>query len=111
MPELTLYTRAGCHLCEEAKQQLAPLVREFGLDYREVDVDSDRALAARFGEELPVVFLNDRKVAKYRVDVRMLRRRLDQEKIHRRDAPFGSAPTSRGSAQGREDAEKAQRRQ
>lgn len=83
--ELTLYTRAGCHLCEEAKQQLAPLVREFGLIYSEVDVDSDPALTARFGEEVPVVFLNERKVAKFRVDVKPLRRRLESETAHHRD--------------------------
>jgi glutaredoxin len=93
--ELVLYTRAGCHLCEEAKAQLAPLVSEFGLSYNEVDVDSSPELATRFGEEVPVVFLDGRKVAKYRVDVKQLRRRLaETKKAHRRGA---------------ENAEKAQR--
>ncbi len=78
--QLTLYTRAGCHLCEDAKQQLAPLLREFGLALREVDVDTDSALQARFGEELPVLFLDDRKVAKYRVDVARLRRALEAQR-------------------------------
>lgn len=79
MMELTLYTRAGCHLCEVAKAQLEPLIQEFKLAYTEVDVDTDPELAARFGQEVPVVFLAGRKVAKYRVDVKQLRRKLQQE--------------------------------
>ena len=76
--ELTLYTRAGCHLCDEAKAQLQPLVREFGLALREVDVDTDPELAARFGEEVPVVLLDGRKVAKHRLDVKEFRRLLER---------------------------------
>lgn len=76
--ELTLYTRAGCHLCEEAKEQVAPLAREFGVALHEVDVDTDAELAARFGEEVPVIFLDARKVAKYRVDVKQFRRLLER---------------------------------
>ena len=81
--QLTLYTRAGCHLCEEMKAQLQPLVREFSLALREVDVDTDAELKTRFGEELPVLFLDDRKVAKYHVDVGRLRRTLESaQRIH-----------------------------
>ncbi len=72
--ELTLYTRADCHLCEEAKATLQPLLAEFGISLREVDVDTDPELRTRFGEEVPVLLLNGRKVAKYRVDVKRLRR-------------------------------------
>lgn len=78
--EVTLYTRAGCHLCDEAKAQLVPLLRQFGLALREVDVDTDSELAARFGEEVPVVLLNGRKVAKYRVDAEQFHRLLERTK-------------------------------
>lgn len=84
--KLTLYTRAGCHLCEEAKAQLAPLLKEFGLALQEVNIDGDAVLAARYGEEVPVVFLDGRKVAKHRVDVKQLRKRLEQESLHHRGA-------------------------
>jgi len=92
--ELTLYTRGGCHLCDEMKAQLEPLVREFSVELREVDVDTDAMLAGRFGEEVPVLLLDGRKVAKHRLDVKQLRRRLQEESTHRRGA---------------EDTEKAQR--
>ena len=78
--ELTLYSRAGCHLCEEMKAALEPLLREFKLALREVDVDTDPALAARFGEEVPVLFLGERKVAKIRLDARQLRRALERSR-------------------------------
>jgi glutaredoxin len=76
--DVTLYTRAGCHLCEEAKQQMAPLLREFGARLREVDVDSDPALRERHTNDVPVIFLAARKVAKHRVDLAQLRRQLAQ---------------------------------
>jgi glutaredoxin len=76
--DVTLYTRAGCHLCEEAKAVMAPLLAEFGATLREVDVDSDPALRARYGNDVPVIFLGRRKAAKHRVDAAQFRRRLQQ---------------------------------
>ncbi len=73
---VTLYTRAGCHLCDEAKQQMAPLLAEFGAALREIDVDSDPALRERYTNDVPVIFLGERKVAKHRVDLAQLRRQL-----------------------------------
>jgi glutaredoxin len=73
---LTLYTRPGCHLCDEAKQQIAPLLAEFHATLREVNIDSDPALRAQFTNDVPVIFLGDRKVAKHRVNLTQLRRHL-----------------------------------
>jgi glutaredoxin len=75
--ELVLYTRAGCHLCDEAKGTLAPVLQEFGVALKEVDVDSDPALAARYGEQVPVLMLDARKLAKYRINVAQVRRALE----------------------------------
>lgn len=73
---LTLYSRPGCHLCDEMKQQIAPLVRRYGAILREVNIDADPALRARYNEEVPVLFVGDRKVAKYYVDLEQLERQL-----------------------------------
>lgn len=73
---VTLYTRAGCHLCEEAKAQITPLLREFGAELREVDIDADPSLHAKYDYEVPVIFLGEQKVAKHRVDLAQLRRQL-----------------------------------
>jgi glutaredoxin len=76
--DVTLYTRPGCHLCEEAKAVMGPLIAEFGARLREVNIDDDAMLRERYGLDVPVIFLGARKVAKHRVDVRQLRRRLEE---------------------------------
>ena len=70
--EIVLYTRRECHLCEEAKAQIQEILGD--IQIREIDVDSDPALAAKYGEEVPVGFIGTEKAFKYRVDPRRLRR-------------------------------------
>jgi glutaredoxin len=77
---ITLYTRAGCHLCEEAKAQMTPLLHEFGVALREVHIDNDPMLRAEYDQDVPVIFLGDQKVAKHRVDLAQLRRQLTRAK-------------------------------
>jgi glutaredoxin len=78
--DVTIYSRPGCHLCEEANAQIAPLLREFGARLTEINIDEDPELRARYDYDVPVIFLGARKVAKYRVDLAQFRRLL-------RDAP------------------------
>jgi glutaredoxin len=78
--EVTLYTRPGCHLCDEAKAAIAPLLREFGAVLREVNIEEDDILEERYGWDIPVVFIGARKVAKHRVDVDQFRRQLRESK-------------------------------
>ena len=74
--EVTLYTRPGCHLCDEAKSQMAPLLAAFGGRLHEVNIDADPQLRELYNLDVPVIFLGDRKVAKHRVDSAQLRRLL-----------------------------------
>ena len=74
--EVTLYTRPGCHLCDEAKAAIAPLLREFALVLREVNIDKDAVLEERYGWDIPVIFIGARKAAKHRVDIEQFRRQL-----------------------------------
>ena len=76
--DLTLYTRAGCHLCEEMKAALGPMLREFGARLVEVDVDGDEELRALYGNDVPVLFLGARKAAKHRLDAKQMRRQLER---------------------------------
>jgi len=87
--EVTLYTRPGCHLCDEAKAQIAPLLRGAGATLREVNIDADPVLRARFDLDVPVIFLGARKVAKHRVDLDQFRRQLDE--ASRSDVSRGGA--------------------
>jgi len=74
--DVTIYSRPGCHLCEEAKTQLAPLLREFGVSLTEINIDEDPQLRARYDYDVPVIFLGARKAAKHRVDLAQFRRQL-----------------------------------
>lgn len=76
--ELTIYGRPGCHLCEEAKAVIDPMVREFGATLREVNIDSDGELAERYSWDIPVIFIGAHKAAKHRVDPRQFRRQLEE---------------------------------
>lgn len=73
---VTMYTRPGCHLCEEAKALLLPILSEFGAALREVNIDEDEALRQRYGVDIPVIFIGARKAAKHRVDASRFRRQL-----------------------------------
>jgi glutaredoxin len=74
--DVTLYTRPGCHLCDEAKAAITPLLAEFGATLREVNIGGDAVLEARYGWDIPVIFLGARKAAKHRVDLAQFRRQL-----------------------------------
>jgi glutaredoxin len=76
---LVLYSRPGCHLCDEMKQIVASLAPEHDFTLAEVDVSADARLENIFGAEVPVLFVNDRKAFKYRVTAAELRRRLRRE--------------------------------
>jgi glutaredoxin len=76
--DLTIYSRPGCHLCEEAKAVMNPLIKEFGVTVREVNIDQDEELAERYSWDIPVIFVGAHKVAKHRVDPIQFRRQLEE---------------------------------
>jgi glutaredoxin len=76
--DVTLYSRPGCHLCDEAKAIIKPLLTEFGARLREVNIDEDPEIAERYRLDIPVVFLGAHKAAKHRVDPLQFRRQLEE---------------------------------
>jgi glutaredoxin len=76
--DLTIYGRPGCHLCEEAKAVINPLIKEFGATVREVNIDQDEELAERYSWDIPVIFIGARKAAKHRVEPGQFRRQLEE---------------------------------
>ncbi len=63
--KLTLYGRGYCHLCDDMREALAPLVRAFDVEVAYVDVDCDSALEERYGEWVPVLMAGDRELCHY----------------------------------------------
>jgi glutaredoxin len=76
-PLVTLYTRAGCHLCEEAKRAIEAARGRADFDYEEVDIDRDAELRRRYNDEVPVIAINGVKAFKYRVEAKELLKKLE----------------------------------
>ena len=76
--DVTLFSRPGCHLCEEAKAAIAPLLREFGAVLREINIEEDPGLKERYGWDVPVIFIGKHKAAKHRVELAQFRRQLQE---------------------------------
>lgn len=69
---LTLYSRPGCHLCDDARVVL----ERVGEPFDEVDITTDDRLHARYLERIPVIVLDDEEIYDFFVDEPDLRRRL-----------------------------------
>ena len=76
-PKVTLYTRAGCCLCDDAKQVLAAARRCAGFDLEEVDIDADAGLRLLYNDEVPVIAINGRKAFKFKVTEAELLKKLE----------------------------------
>jgi glutaredoxin len=74
--QVTLVTRAGCHLCEVAEQQLRTMARELGFGYREVDVDASQVLRDEYSDRVPVILLDGKEHGYWRVEEPRLRKAL-----------------------------------
>ena len=68
-PQVTLYTRVGCCLCDDAKQVIAAARQSVDFDYAEIDIDGDPDLVRLYGQEVPVITINRRKAFKYKVHI------------------------------------------
>ena len=71
---VTVVTRAGCHLCQEAEQAVAALAAELGFDWDTVDVDGAADLQDRYGDRVPVLLVDGREHGYWRVEEDRLRR-------------------------------------
>jgi glutaredoxin len=75
-PRVTLYTRPGCHLCDDARAVVAEVCAELGEEFAEVDIDGDPDLTRRYGEEIPVTLVDGVQHDYWRVDAARLTRAL-----------------------------------
>ena len=73
---VTLYSKPGCHLCDEARAVVRSVCADLGEEYVEVDITTDPELVRRFGEEIPVTFVDDDQHDFWRVDAGRLARAL-----------------------------------
>ena len=81
---LELYTRPGCHLGNDLRAICERLAGEIVFEFTEVNIERDPVLQARFEREVPVLFVDGRRVVRFRTSERELRRILNWQLVRRR---------------------------
>lgn len=77
---VTLYSRPGCHLCDQARTVVERVCADVGTSYDEVDITTSPELTERFTEQVPVTFVDGAQHDFWRVDEARLRRALSGER-------------------------------
>ena len=77
---VTLYTRAGCCLCDTAKEVIRAARCRAQFDFREIDIDTDSDLRREYNDEIPVISINGVKAFKYKVDLKEFLKKLAARK-------------------------------
>jgi len=60
-PRVVIYSRPGCHLCEVARAVVAEVCAEAGAGWSEIDIGADPELVERYGDQVPVTFVDGRQ--------------------------------------------------
>jgi len=74
---VTVYSRPGCHLCEEAMAALRELQGRLAFALEERDISDDESLHRAYFERIPVIALDGEELSEYFVDETILRERLE----------------------------------
>jgi glutaredoxin len=76
MAQVTLYSKPGCHLCEEMKSEIARADCAEAFDLKEINIESDAELFARYRFDIPVLLINGVEVFRHRLTADAFRRAL-----------------------------------
>lgn len=77
--ELEVYSRYGCHLCEDMLQLLHELKAEMPYTVRVIDIDDDPALVKRYNDAVPVLTLRGVEICRHFLDLEALQKVVDLE--------------------------------
>jgi len=75
---VTLYSKPGCHLCDEARAVVEAVCADMDATWSEVDITTDAELNERYWEQIPVTLVDGRQHDFWRVDARRLRAALER---------------------------------
>ncbi len=82
MSTVTLYGKADCHLCDDAREALERVRRQVDFELIERDIEADEGLLRSYFERIPVVAVDDQEVFEYFVDEQELLRLLRLSRGH-----------------------------
>lgn len=78
---IEIYSKPGCHLCDEAKNVLEEAKKRFNLEIKEVNIEEIEELFEKYQYDIPVIWVNGRKAFKHKIDTVQLRERLEKENL------------------------------
>ena len=67
-PRVTFYTKAGCHLCDEAREMLEDMATEIAYNLTEIDIRSDPALFEQYRYRIPVIIVDETQIVEGRIE-------------------------------------------
>lgn len=76
MSRVVVYTKPGCHLCEDACAVVARVAGDLGVSWEDVDISDDDALMRQWGEYIPVIMVDGKVHDWFRVREDRLRAAL-----------------------------------
>jgi glutaredoxin len=76
MRQVVLYTRPGCHLCDDTKRQLNIAANKLGFSVNEINIEDDPALRIRYSQDVPVVTVQGQEAFRHCFDGVKLRKLL-----------------------------------
>ena len=77
-PEVTFYTKAGCHLCEEARDMLDDIAAETTYELTEIDIRSDPTIFEQYRYRIPVIIINRETLLEGRIEYKDLAKAFQQ---------------------------------
>lgn len=76
--KVEIYSKQDCHLCDDAKAILKKYQSRYAFDLVEIDITKDERLFSEFKEQIPVIFIDGKKLFKYRIDEVKLIKKLEK---------------------------------
>jgi glutaredoxin len=82
MTKITIYSRHGCHLCDDAQKTLESLQEELNFEIDVIDIDIDPELIKLYSDQVPVIHIDGTHHDFYKVDPLRFRSSLEKHRQH-----------------------------
>lgn len=74
--KIRIYSKPDCHLCDEAKETIQRVTKRLPIEIEVINIEKDPELLNQYRYDIPVIFLDDRKIFKHRVNEEKLKKIL-----------------------------------
>ena len=82
MTKITIYSRQGCHLCDDAFNTLESMRKELNFEIEVIDIDQDAELIKLYSDQVPVIHIDGEHHDFYKVDPTRFRSSLEKHRQH-----------------------------